>query len=141
MDIADVLYELNNIYSRRGCGHTQLMLNGVKNADKAVIIASNQHYAKELSSQCSGKIKSVSIDNLEVLKGCNYPVALDNSAIMDIIAKATSYIGFLWKEKGELNAVNIALRSELNLYKNPIDIRMKYNWKEKIKMIWKIIKD
>jgi hypothetical protein len=141
MDIIKILYELDNIYSRRGVGHTSLMMNGLRNSKEAVVIASNQRYAKELSFSCRGNIIPVSLDNLEMLRGNNFPIAMDNSTIIQIIREICSYVGSLWKENHELNAVNMALRSELNVYKYPLDARVKYTWKEKISKIVEIIRD
>ena len=63
----------------RGCGKTEAMLKGAENVDCIVVCAT--HAQEQQLKQRAPKIKTVSLDNLDRLRGLHNPIVMDHFAL------------------------------------------------------------
>lgn len=92
--------------SRRAVGHTQTMINGVANSDNVIVLVGYKQFGDEISRQCGKKIDCVAWSNIEIgLLGKNAPIAIDNSAMLEILGDALGTIKELRSENQRLNSI------------------------------------
>ena len=94
MNTADMLGTLRDYYAvNRHVGHTPAMLDGAKHSDCLVLWPNRgmaQHYRNDLPLS-----RVVSLGNLNVLRGQNKALVIDNAAMYSILSDALSEIGRL----------------------------------------------
>jgi hypothetical protein len=92
--------------TRRGCGHTFAMMNGVVNTDPSpVILVHSASYAQDLQKFSPKRmLRTVSWDGLERLKGLNSALVIDNAAMSNILGDALEEIRKLRAENSLLRA-------------------------------------
>lgn len=90
--IISILEELISYYmKRRGVGHTRSLIKGAENVD-TVVVTSNHIASGVIFDLSRRKIRSfVQLDNIEKLRIYNIPMALDNSALLEIFHRCRSY--------------------------------------------------
>ncbi len=91
MQTVTQIRSLLTYYERnRGAGHTYTMMNGALNYHNRIfIIAHTMHYAQQLSHECLNAIPvSWRSQFTHQLDGYQYPVLIDNSAMMCILNDA-----------------------------------------------------
>jgi hypothetical protein len=100
-----LLILLTYLRSRKAVGHTQAMIKGVANSDNVIVLASHEQFGYEVSRQCGKKVDCVSWNNVEVgLFGKKSPIAIDNSAMLEILEDALEVIRDLRQENSRLNS-------------------------------------
>jgi len=90
----------------RGCGHTKLMIDGVKNYDREkILLAHKISYGKDLVNDI--KCDIVSWNNLNKLKGKRIPIAIDNGTMCLILEESIDLISNLKEEHEKLKQEEI----------------------------------
>lgn len=94
---------LNYFSTNRGAGHTTAMLEGAKNKDCIVLIASHDS-ATQLKEKATS-ISPISLQEVErgYLSGNDKALVLDNAALQLLLADLVSTIASLRKDKEEFN--------------------------------------
>ena len=81
---AKIDWLLQYYYGSRGVGHTTVMFDGVRTAKEVYILASTYKQAKILSKHCDNALP---IHWNKQLHGQRTPIAIDNSAMIDILGE------------------------------------------------------
>ena len=63
----------------RGCGKTEAMLKGAENVDCIVVCAT--HAQEQQLKQRAPKIETISLENLDRLRGLRVPIVIDHYAL------------------------------------------------------------
>jgi hypothetical protein len=92
MDTLDRLKLLRDYYeSTRGVGHTTAMLEGAKNTGGVIIMAVTRYIAEMFTATCESA-KAISWREVDRLTEMGAPLAIDNSAMFEILNDAISEI-------------------------------------------------
>lgn len=96
MHILDKLKRIRNyLGSTRQVGHTQLMIDGVRNSRESIVLALNKHsgeYIERRNVLFPNAHKVVTLHNLDNLIGHRKPMAIDNGALFSLLDEAVSEI-------------------------------------------------
>ena len=104
----DELSSIINIYlGRRGIGNTYLMLNGVKNVDKCVVLVKNKSDADYMQNMIGQRINWVTPHTIDKLRGTNTPIAIDHRVNIEIIS---GLLGEITRLRGELVVMSDLVR-------------------------------
>ena len=99
-------------WDSRGAGHTGLMMRGVLGSCGAALVAHTMDYAKQLAHDADGDFEVItSVENLDALLGHHCPLAIDNSALLEL------FTGIL-VEVTALNYEIVLLEEDLNEARN-----------------------
>jgi hypothetical protein len=79
----------------RGVGHTYTMMNGVNGNDKARVVVPHMAVGQFLKIN---RNKLISLDDLDKLRGSNFPLAFDNTALIKLFGDALMEIRSLEAE-------------------------------------------
>lgn len=70
--------------SNRMVGHTTKTIDGAD--DGTIVIVNNMHMAKRIKELFPTKrLTFVSLNNLDILRGCHSPIVFDNAAIYSLL--------------------------------------------------------
>jgi len=96
--------------TRRGCGHTFAMVNGVLNTYCVTVVVHNHSFGKVLQRMCQREVDFVTWDNLDKLHGSNNALVIDNEAMFQILGDALELIRQLRGENSRLKAGILSAR-------------------------------
>ena len=94
-DIKSKLKSIVDLYTvLRQCGHTTAVLEGAKNTN-AIVITHHNGMGDYIDELTENKVKTVSINSLERLRGMRTPIVFDNAALMELASDALREINKL----------------------------------------------
>ena len=85
--------------NRRGTGHTTILLEGARNAPQVMVLAHTMVYASDLAKRCDNAkpLSWTSMDDRD-FAGRNAPLAIDNSAMIELLKDAIQEINALRRQ-------------------------------------------
>lgn len=93
MNILEKLKAIVQYYdSTRRVGHTKLMLDGVSNTEKYMVITQSDACGIDLQKRAQKKIFTTSINSPNLLRGANLPITFDNDVLQLLFAQAIEAI-------------------------------------------------
>lgn len=127
MNIRNILSGLAAyLHASRRAGHTTAMIRGAINTEHVVVLAHTHAYASQLQRLIPGA-KVISMHSIELLRGRQDPLVVDNSALCDICYSALAEIGRmedhmrkLSNEKDDAMLRNVRLTHEIDRLTNVV---------------------
>jgi len=111
---------LHYYYSSRRAGHTELLINGVAGAQVPFFLLTHTHsYGDDILKKCkqmnNGRVVAWSNADFDRLRGTRMPIAIDNSAMISILADCIDVVVGAEKETAEAQGTteeNMKLKME-----------------------------
>ncbi len=109
------------LHSRRGVGHTNLVLNGVKNTQNSLLVVASEQDKRLFDRQ---PVNTVSLSEFEQgrMRGMDKAIVLDNHALTVLLGDLLGTIAALRGEVKEATAENQELKFKLAMVKKIIDM-------------------
>jgi hypothetical protein len=121
MKIKNILQILVTYYTTtRQVGHTTLMTKGILSSNQCIVITNKEdmfNYMKKNWNFSNGAV-SITLNNLENLRGTALPLTFDNAALQTIFDKSLIEIQKLEQEKKKLEQENSTIKQKLAQVKN-----------------------